>query len=249
MGVNGNRRGLNSILTVMFIILGTFIGVALLWAFILKSANRSNEVVDPDCLTIDLEILDCKAYGACSYYGGLGYYEADVLIKRDIGRGNITGLRFIFENPLKRKGTYDIDLSTKDLSELQSIKFTEPDSSIPVQGLLPDLLSVTALIGKNKDVCPVTSNSIKCPALTTPPPQGNVSNNTYAGGPGYANSNRAGNCCQWPVNYSECYNGGDSEYTFDPTTKRLIVSSGLPPLPAGNKTVCCQLNPYNGGMP
>ena len=41
-----DERGLSSIVTIAFIILGTVIGVALLWAFVMKSTSRSGEIVD-----------------------------------------------------------------------------------------------------------------------------------------------------------------------------------------------------------
>ncbi|MEK6908704.1 MAG: hypothetical protein AABX23_01485 [Nanoarchaeota archaeon] len=238
-----DRGGISSVVSVALITLGAIIGVALLWAFISKNIeNASSEIVDPDCLTVNLELMNCQTYGACNYQIGGGYYEANVLVKRSVGQGNVTGLRFIFENWLGGKGTYDRNLNAIGLGELQSLQFTDPYDAIPVQAGEPHLLRVAALIGKNKDVCPIASNSVRCPSVTMTPPLGNVSNNTYTGGT-YSNSNRAGNCCQHPVNYSECYNGMDQSYPINPITRQLI--NGI--LPPGNKTVCCQVNPNTGG--
>lgn len=233
-----NKRGVSSVVTVAFIILGTILGLALLWSFVTKTTNsKSGEVVDPDCLTISLEMVDCKAYGICDYYFGSGGYEANVLVKRNPGQGNVTGLRFIFENEGGRKGTYDVSLNNtgKELSELGSVQFVQP-YSIPVQSENPHIIRVAALMGKNKDVCPITSNSARCPIINTPPIFGEYANNTEPGS--FPASNRIGNCCQWPKNLSVCYDGGDLNYPFD---SNYNLVNGLPP---GNYTVCCQNAPY-----
>src|SRR3989344_2155518 len=234
-----DERVLSSIVTIAFIILGTVIGVALLWAFVMKSTSRSGEIVDPDCLTVNLELMNCEAYNACSYYSGLQYYEADVLVKRNIGKGNVTGLRFIFENIIKKRGAYDKDLGSRSFNELDKIDFVEPFGSIPIQVGFPDSLRIVALIGKNKDVCPLTSNAMKCPIMNVPLQFGVYANDTDSS---KASSKRGGNCCQYPANNNECYDGKDTRYQINPTNGRL--TNGLPP---GNKTTCCLVDPYNGG--
>jgi hypothetical protein len=236
MGIVEDKGGLSSVVTITLIILGTFIGTALLWAFVVRSIDKSTEVVDPDCLTISLEVVDCKAYGACGYSSGISYYDSDVVVKRNIGKGNVTGLRFVFENLVGGKGTYDRVLSPLSLDELQTLKF-EPHSSIPVPVGIPKLLKVVALIGKNKDVCPVASNSIVCPRLTELP-----SLNIYPNDSSHndrVNTNRGKNCCQYPVN-SLCYDGSDPDHPIDVGTGEL--TNGLP---EGYINVCCNKDPWS----
>ena len=90
------KRGVSSILTLAFIILGTIIGVVLLWVFVNKSISRGGEVIDPDCFTLNLEMVECNINSYCSYASGTGVYEAQMLVKRNVGQGNVTGLRFVF---------------------------------------------------------------------------------------------------------------------------------------------------------
>jgi len=218
-----DRQGVSSILTMAFIILGTVIGVALLWAFVLKNTGRSGEVVDPDCLTINLELIDCKEYGSCNYAQGLGTYSAEILVKRGVGSGNLTGLRFIFESPSGFKGVYDRDLNPPEIKELENYQFENSYSiPVPVSGN-PNTVSVAALIGKKKDVCPITSVPKQCPVITNPPPLGSK--------PG----NRA-YCCQQPPHPDQgCYNGEDEHFPLN--FQGLLISEIMPP---GNWTLCCE---------
>lgn len=243
-----NKRGISSVIGVSLIVLGAFIGTALLWAFVNKNIqNAQSEVTDPDCLTLNLEVVSCKAYDTCTYGDGWNYYEADLLVKRNVGRGNVSALRFIFENNFGISGVVDKDLSNLNLKELSSISFTEPFDGIPMP-VSPGTVKVAALIGDKKDVCPVASSTASCPIFSMGPlPLGNVSNYTYAtGSPGFTYNRRGGNCCQHPVNRSACYDGGDPNYSFN-AQGILINASGSPGLPSGNTSVCCQYNPENGG--
>lgn len=244
-----NKRGISSVITLALIVLGTVIGAAFLWAFVVKNTERGGEIIDPDCLTVDLDIIECKAYGLCSYGTGLGGYDANILVKRGVGQGNLTGLRFIFENSFGIKaGVYDKELNQLSLNELENLQFRDPYNSIPVADI-PNLVSVVALIGKDKKVCPIASAAKICEIKTQPPAFGAIPNTTYTSGQYYPN-NRGGNCCQWLANPRECYNGEDTNYPINnlgivtnPTNAPLI--NGLPP---GNRSVCCNWDPYNGPL-
>jgi len=182
-GINRlDKRGVSSVLTLAFIILGTIIGVVLLWVFVNKSIERGGETIDPDCLTLNLELSDCKAYGSCNNFLGVGKYDADVVVKRKTGTGNVTGLRFVFESLVGIKSIYDRDLNPPILSELGSVQFKD-SYKIPVPGS-PNVVKVVALIGEKRDVCPISSNSLKCVIVQEPPPQGFSS---------------PSQCCQWLV--------------------------------------------------
>lgn len=216
------KRGISSVLTVALILLGTVIGVSLLWAFVVKSTDRSGEVVDPDCLTVNLELTDCKAYGSCSYVAGSRGYDANIFINRKVGSGNLTGLRFIFEDQYGIKKTYDRELNPPILNELESFRFQD-GYSIPVAGD-PHIVKVVALIGEKKDVCPISSVSQRCEIITTPPPLGN-------------NPPRP-QCCMWPRDSSLCYDGNDPNYLINSNGQ---LTNGI--MPPGNRTLCCFIEP------
>lgn len=245
-----NKRGISSIIAVALITLGVIIGVAVLWAFVSKNLNNAQkEVTDPDCLTINLQVVSCTAYGFCGYVEGLSGYEADIIVKRNPGRGNVTGLRFAFESNYGIKGSIDRDLNSINLDELSSVSFTEPYEGIPIPLSYPQNVRVVALLGPNKEVCPITSAPVNCPVVTNPLPLGYVPNYTYnpSGSVPFVYNRRGGNCCMNPVNYSACYDGGDPNYLFGPQGQ-LVNPMGQPSgLPPGNISVCCQYNPENGG--
>lgn len=246
-----NKRGISSVIGVALIMLGTVIGVALLWAFVSRNVNDAkNEVVDPDCLTLDLEVVSCDAYHTCGYQKGWNYYETDLVVKRNVGKGNVTALRFIFDDPNGVSGIADRDVSS-NLGELGSLRFSEPYGGIPAP-VYPWLVKVAALIGDKKEVCPVASAAISCPIKSQPLPFGNVANSSYSGVPStFSYNRRADNCCQHPVNTSECYIGGDPSYPFNSQGILINATTGLPStiLPPGNTSICCQYDPITGGPP
>lgn len=230
-----DRRGLSAVVTTTLLVLGAVIGVAFLWSFVLKNTDKTSEIDDESCLTINLEPISCQAYGTCNYQVGGSYHEADIVVKRNVGKGNVTGIRYVFEGQDGRKGTYDREVTSWD--EFESLKVVEP-YGIPVLGGNPNLLRVVAMVGKNKDACSIISKKIRCFERTPIQSLGIYANNT----PGYtdspASSSRAGNCCQWPVNTSECYDGSHPDYPVDSTGKLI---NGLP---FGYKTTCCAKQPY-----
>src|SRR3989344_2943111 len=123
-----DKRGISSIVSMAFIILGTIIGIVLLWVFVNKSIERSGDVVDPDCLTLNLELVGCNVNSTCNYGTGTNIYEAQTLVKRNVGKGNVTGLRFIFESAAGIRKSYDESLSgpERHLGELESLRFEQP---------------------------------------------------------------------------------------------------------------------------
>ena len=242
------RRGLGPVLTMALVILGVMIGVVLLWIFAQKSIDRGEDIIDPDCFTIDLELESCKAYGSCSYYSGGSGYGADILIKRGIGRADLTGLRFSFEDTVGKKGVYDFDLTTVQLEELQSVQFTDPvPARIPVVSSEPHLVRAVALVGANRDVCPIPSQPVFCSIQQPTPSLGAV--------PGA--NNIVDYCCKCApnLNYSACYPGNDTlNYPIINGLVHNITDPGPPiqyapypqGVPPGYSSVCCSQTP--GGL-
>ena len=242
------RRGLGPVLTMAFIIVGVMIGVVLLLIFAQKSINRGQDIIDPDCFTVDLKLEKCEVYGQCSYFSGTGYYDADIFLKRGVGRANLTGLRFSFEDVFGRKGVYDFNLTSVQLEELQSLSFQEPSppwpARIPVVSAAPYLVRAIALIGDKKDVCPIASQPVICGIEQSPPEIGALPNSP------------TNYCCQCApfMNYSSCYPGNDTNYPIESDTTSLnygLVLNGLgePPLengiPPGYNSVCCLRTPQS----
>lgn len=230
------RRGIGPVLTVAFVTLGVIVGVVVLWFFAQKSIGRSEEIIDPDCFTVDLKLVKCEAYGQCSYYQGASGYEADILLKRGVGRANLSGVRFAFEDDIGRKSIYDFNLTGIQIEELQNVLFTDPwPARIPVVSNGPNLVRAIAMIGPNRDVCPLTSEPVFCNTRQIAPSLGNT--------PG---TNSAQNhCCQCLpfMNYSTCYPGNDTNY---PIQNGIVYYSGTPypwGVPPGYTSICCSATP------
>lgn len=226
-----NKKALSPVLTMVIVVLGVVVGVVLLWVFANKAIERGGEATDPDCLTTDLDVLSCVASGVCNYNAGASYYRADILVRRGVGSGDLTGLRFSFEDSFGRKGVYDFDLTTLfpgiSLEELQSLLFHDPfPASIPVVSFTPYLVRVIALVGQEKSVCPSASTPQICSVVQVVPPPGSK---PQAGN---------GQCCQWPPNLDECYDGCDPDYIINPLSGEL--NGNLPP---GNISICCEYQP------
>ena len=225
-----DKRGISSVVTLAFILLGTIIGVVLLWVFVNKSIGSGGGVIDTDCLTLNLELTGCNVNSSCSYAAGTAVYEAQMLVKRNVGRGNVTGLRFIFENSAGIKKAYDEILSGPDLhlGELESLRFEQP-RIISVLGYQSNV-KVAALIGEERDVCPLTSLPQKCDIIGSPPVSGGA----------YRNLNGPDSFCCQQVPTSYCYDGGTEGYPINPATGQL--TNGFPP-GFYYKTLCCLNQP------
>ncbi len=255
------KRGLAPVLSIALITLGVVVAVSLLWVFASDTIKTKNKPIDPGCFTADLSVVSCQTYGSCSYDVGNGIYTADVLVKRNTGKAEITGIRFSFEDSIGKKGVYDAQLTTLSpgytLEELQSLRFNNYPARVPSSG--PDnLVRVIPLIGSDFEVCPIASQPLRCtPTGNPPPPLGNV--------PGQ--NDISGLCCQCPRNESECYNGNDPRYpiinglvNYDSDVVidvNGIVTNGPNPsspysygTPPGNLTVCCGTVPqaYTSGI-
>ncbi len=239
------RNGLAPVLSVALLTLGVIIAVSLLWIFLSKLIKTDREMIGPDCLTTNLEIVSCQTMGICNYYDGSQGYNSDVLIKRGVGEGNLTGIRFSFEDILSRKSVYDANLTSLmpgyTLEELQSLRFNQYPSKVPTQGP-ENILKVFPLLGKNYEVCPIASNPFTCLKAQNVPSIGSL--------PGSSDSE--GMCCQCPRNESECYNGQDVNYPILNGIVHYYEGGVLTPynykVPPGNISVCCENVPvaYSG---
>lgn len=241
-----NKEGLAPVISIALITLGVVVAVTILWAFASKTIDTKNRVVNPECFTVDLSVVSCRTHGLCSYAEGFGVYESDILVKRKIGKADLTGLRFSFEDSLGRKKIYDSSFSSLildySLEELQSLRFNVPFNKIPSSGPT-DVVRVTPLIGKNYEVCPSFSQPLRCSSgWANFPPIGSI--------PGLTNTE--GQCCQSPRNESECYDGNDVNYpiiegivhnTSDPSNSNIIPSVYPYGTPPGNLSVCCAFVP------
>ncbi len=235
------KKALAPILSTALLTLGVIIGVSLIWIFISKTIKTDKEIIGSDCLTTNLEIVSCQTLGICAYQGGSIGYASNVLVKRGVGGGNLTGIRFSFEDELSRKFVYDANLTSLmpgySLEELQSLRFNQYPSKVPTRGP-ENILKIFPLLGRNYEACPIASNPFTCLRAQNVPPIGSL--------PG--NSDNTGLCCQCPRNESECYNGQDANYPILNGIVHHYAGDILTPYiygtPPGNLSVCCGNVPF-----
>ena len=155
-----NKRGIAPVLSVVLITLLVIVGVVILWSIVSKQVDETGErTIDPECFTVSIEPVTCRAYGFCAYDSGGVQYNAEVLVRRGAGSAQLKGIRFSFADNLDRKGVYDGELAV-NLDELGSVDFVYP--RIPVYTTYPKSVSIIPLVGEEKSVCPTQSVSIPC---------------------------------------------------------------------------------------
>ena len=248
-----NKRGFSGVVTGVLMVLLVIAAISTIWAVLSLSIKEKSEGIGTDCFTVNLEPTKCEVYGACSYYAGRGYYEADVVAKRNAGGGDLRGIRFVFE-ALDRR-TFVEDKDTPSLEVLGTAGFERignVNNRIRIaQGLDPEKLYFAPIVSNNRDVCKSFSEPIGCVKITQYPTQ-----NFVPGSNQYAD-----NCCQYPWNLSTCEpdcniaNSPQSCALFSWCTwnlNGLNCINTVSPL-SNNKVYCCNSQPqgssYQGNPP
>ncbi|MDP4039667.1 MAG: hypothetical protein Q8P57_03755 [Candidatus Pacearchaeota archaeon] len=195
----GGKKGVSAVIGTVFIILLVFIAVSGLVIYLNKSSESVEGGLITDCFTLSLEPVKCESYGYCDYRSGVNSWESEVLVKRNLGEGDLSGVRFLFkENTIL--GTQKIDFSDVDsfgLNELETKNFKEYPYRVKVPaGINPEEVSVVALTGNSKESCNFESDSVLCNLGVggNPPRLGFEPGNTK-----YENY-----CCQYPWNLTTC---------------------------------------------
>ena len=198
-----NKRGLNILISSVLIILLAISGIAGIWIYLTKSTDKLEGGLVTDCFSLDLKPMNCKSYGYCNYIKGKSAYEAEVLVRRNAGEGNLNGLRFFFEskNLPTGKEVVKTDVDSQDLKELETKNFKDLPYRVKVSGgLNPAKVSLTPLVGNNNLECNVVSKQVDCQELNPLPALGFTP----------SSDKFSDYCCQYPWNLTECSPSGSS---------------------------------------
>lgn len=197
-----NKRGLSIVISTFIIILIALSSAFVLLIFINKSRDKFESGFQSDCFNIRLKPLKCETYGVCSYNTGISGYEAEVLVRRDAGGGDLNAMRFLFKKDGAILGEIvdAVDVSTNGLlSELEIKNFREEPFRVIIPGdpFKSKSVSILALIGRSNVSCQIESSSASCNEINTAPNLGFTPALT-------SNSAYLNNCCQYPLKLNEC---------------------------------------------
>ena len=115
---NFNKKGVSTIVANVLIILLVVVGVALIWAAVRPSIEEGSEGIQADCFTAQVETTGCTPDTSTATLN-----DWEVTVKRNPGAGDLTGLKFRFENAAGTVTEID-DQLTAQLDELESKPFT-----------------------------------------------------------------------------------------------------------------------------
>ena len=137
-----NKRGkaqANIIVTVL-IILVVLVAMIIVWNVVQPLIRTSTEQVEGDVFSISLALKNIKV-------GDLG--GARITIKREPGKGELTELKFIFQNDVGERQIITKDLSTDSLDELQTKTY---EFGINEINFNPEKISVTPVFEDNTGI-------------------------------------------------------------------------------------------------
>ena len=111
-----NRKGLSAIVATLIIILLVLVAAGIIWVVVRNIISEGAEGIELGRFTLDLSIKSAYIDGT----------NVKVLVKRNVGGGDLVGIRFIFFN-----GTHSISVDRKiPLIELQERLFSFDSSEV-----------------------------------------------------------------------------------------------------------------------
>ena len=95
-----NKRGLSEIVTAILIVVLVIIAILIIWAILKPMIKSGSEQVHESKVTILLDIIPADSYLDKEANEGKG--EVGIKVKRQAGRGNLAGIKFIFHKGNER---------------------------------------------------------------------------------------------------------------------------------------------------
>ncbi len=86
-----NKRGLSQVVTTIILILLIILAISAIWVVVDRLIIKGTGSINLDRFTINLEIVSANINGSSAI--------AEVKVKRNAGEGNLTGIKFIVEDP------------------------------------------------------------------------------------------------------------------------------------------------------
>ncbi len=111
MEKEGNRKGLSTVIVTLIFVLLSLVAVGIIWVVIRNLIINQSEGISFDKLSVSLDIK--KAYS-------IGENNVSVQVKRNVGGGDLTGIKFIFYT----ENDNEIVSENIPISELETRTFT-----------------------------------------------------------------------------------------------------------------------------
>ena len=178
-----NKRGVGSVVATVLIVLLVVVGVGVLWGAVRPLIGSVGDRVQPDCLTVDLDVMSCvysaEVSGTCSISGASctgivqgscpssqtcdNYVPATTIVsvRRGVGRADIRAVKFAFSfDNSDSLITPEIVTSVGELETFTSSLGGFPSVGGVVQA--PQLVIVVPMVGENKFLCTPNVNPFPC---------------------------------------------------------------------------------------
>ncbi len=146
------KRGLSAVMGTVLITLLVIVAVSTMWAFVRPAISKSASQVNTDCFTLDVKAVSCKQHVADIS----GFMNLDINVNRRSGKGDLTGLKFVFIKANEET------IVGEDLTNIPDELETTTSS---VNGLITeqiDSVLVSAMLGPNKVLCTPNSAKVTC---------------------------------------------------------------------------------------
>ena len=224
-----HKKGVSVVVGTTLMILLVVVAAAGLWYYVSQYTTKVTNEVNPDCLNVLLDPITCQTQKVCVYESGGLAYKANIAVKRYPGKGDLQGLRFVFEDDIKKSAV--ADRTVTNFKELETIRYSGAER-ILIGRVTPKTVAVAAIVGTVQDVCKIYSDPFTCTDIGTPAPT-----------PGYipGQDELSNFCCQYPWNLTECApsgtpigakaycctkipGSGTSGHICDPTTNNCCIN-------------------------
>ena len=145
-----NKRGLNQVVTTVLIILLVLIAVLIIWNAVRPTIQSVEDQSVVECINIDLDLERCSLDTESG--------EASVTVKRNLGDGDLQGIKFAFTNETSAEIIDDDSGQGEIPGEFETKTFSF--DSIDLEGDVE--VDVIPLVGEQKSSCSPTNNPVSC---------------------------------------------------------------------------------------
>ena len=147
MFFNNDKKGVSEVVANVLIVLLVIVGVAVIWSVVKPTIDKSAKGIETGtaCTGVSLEVVSCAR----------GANDWDVVVKRNTGAGELTGLKLIFEDATEATSVVDAGAIT-GFDELETQTFTSFDDG----AITATKVNVAAVVGG--ELCPVLTIPINC---------------------------------------------------------------------------------------
>ena len=144
-----NKRGLSGVVTVILIILLVLVAVGIIWAAIRPPIEETVDGISGDCLTLDVEALNCEESGTNYTVGFI----------RNNGAGGLSDVAVVFYDPAGQTRVFYYGAA---LNELETGSLVVPVGNFT--GFVVDRANVAAVIqpGEDRITCDITAEAQAC---------------------------------------------------------------------------------------